>query len=174
MFTVTIDNPKILVPIDFSRCSEYALEYAKALVKPLKGSLHLLHVIETPLAYNEWGYSFEQAEVASASERAETSMNYVVENLTKEGVSVKTEIMTGTPYYAISSYADEHKMDLLIISTHGRHGFERLFWGSTTERVVRTIHCPVLSVHPPDEYLEANNPKSSQKRESSVSETFQE
>lgn len=160
ILTVTIDNPRILVPIDFSKYSDYALEYAKALVKPLKGSLHLLHVIETPLAYNEFGYSFEQAEITSASERAETSMKNVLNILTRERLSVKTEIMTGTPYYAISSYADEHKMDLLIMSTHGRHGFERLFWGSTTERVVRTIHCPVLSVHPPNEYLEAEHPQS--------------
>jgi nucleotide-binding universal stress UspA family protein len=163
MFTITINNPKILVPLDFSRCSEYALEYAKALVKPLKGTLHLLHVIETPIAYSEYGYTFEQGEVATASAFAEASMKNVVENLSKEGVEIFSEIMTGTPYYAISNYADEHKMDLLVISTHGRHGFERFFLGSTTERVVRTIHCPVLSVHPPKEYLEANQPKNHQK-----------
>jgi nucleotide-binding universal stress UspA family protein len=174
MLTVNVDNPKILVPLDFSKCSEYALEYAKALVKPLKGSLHLLHVIETPIAYSEWGYTFEAAEIASLSQHATTGMQNVVENLTKEGFTASSEIMTGTPYYAISKYADEHHVDLLIISTHGRHGFNRFFWGSTTERVVRTIHCPVLSVHPPKEYLEENESKSAKIHSAKVSETFQE
>jgi nucleotide-binding universal stress UspA family protein len=156
MLTISINNPKILVPLDFSACSEYALEYAKAIVKPLNGTLHLLHVIETPMAYSEWGYTFEQAEVARASERAEGSMKKEMETLAKEGFTAVSEIMTGTPYYGIATFADENAMDLLIISTHGRHGFNRLFWGSTTERVIRTVHCPVLSVHPPDEYLKAN------------------
>jgi nucleotide-binding universal stress UspA family protein len=156
MIPVSINNPKILVPIDFSRCSEYAVEYAKAIVKPLNGSLHLLHVIETPVAYGEWGYSFAQAGIASSSEIAESAMLKQVEALAKEGFTVSFEIMTGTPYFGIASYADEHKMDLLIISTHGRHGMERFLMGSTTERVIRTVHCPVLSVHPPHEYLEEN------------------
>jgi nucleotide-binding universal stress UspA family protein len=156
MILVSINNPKILVPLDFSACSEYALEYAKAIVKPLNGSLHLLHVIQTPMAYSEWGYTFEQTEVARASEYAEAGMKKEVEKLAKEGFRAASEVMTGTPYYGIATYADENAMDLLIISTHGRHGFDRLFWGSTTERVIRTVHCPVLSVHPPDTYLEAN------------------
>lgn len=155
----TIHNPKILVPLDFSRCSEYALEYAKAIVKPLHGSLHLLHVIEPPVAHSDWGYTFERAEVANSSERAGVAMAKELETLEKEGFTASSEIMTGTPYYAIASYADERGMDLLIISTHGRHGFQRFLMGSTTERVLRTVHCPVLSVHPPREYLEANEPK---------------
>jgi nucleotide-binding universal stress UspA family protein len=156
-----IHNPKILVPLDFSRCSEYALEYAKAIVKQLHGSLHLLHVIETPVAHSDWGYTFERAEVAHTSERVEAAMKKEVENLAKEGFTASSEIMTGTPYYAIASYADERGMDLLIISTHGRHGFQRMLLGSTTERVLRTVRCPVLSVHPPREYLEANEPNKS-------------
>jgi nucleotide-binding universal stress UspA family protein len=157
MLTLSIQNPKILVPLDFSRCSEYALEYAKAIVKPLNGSLHLLHVIETPKVYMEWGYVFEQQEMTNLSKYAEAAMKTKVEELTKEGFTASSEIMTGTPYYGIATYADERAMDLLIISTHGRHGFDRLIWGSTTERVLRAVHCPVLSVHPPREYLEANS-----------------
>jgi nucleotide-binding universal stress UspA family protein len=153
---ITMHNPKILVPLDFSRCSEYALEYAKAIVKPLNGTLHLLHVIETPFAYSQWGYTFEQGEVARASEHAEAAMKKEVEDLAAAGFTASSEIMTGTPYYGIATYADERAVDLLIISTHGRHGFERLLWGSTTERVLRMVHCPVLSVHPPDEHLNAN------------------
>lgn len=152
----TIHNPKILVPLDFSRCSEYALEYAKAIVKPLHGSLHLLHVLEPPVSYSEWGYSFAQEGIANVHKQAETAMEKEVETLAKEGITASSEIMTGTPYYSIASYADERGMDLIIMSTHGRRGVQRFLMGSTTERVLRTAHCPVLSVHPPQEFTEAD------------------
>lgn len=159
MFTLSVQNPKILVPLDFSKCSEYALEYAKALVKPLHGSLHLIHVIEPPMASIEWGYAFEQEAIANSQKFAEDSMQQEAEDLRKQGITAITEIISGTPYYAIARYAEEQKIDLIIISTHGRRGVERLLMGSTTERVLRMSHCPVLSVHPPREYLEANRSK---------------
>ncbi|MFY7999818.1 MAG: universal stress protein [Candidatus Kapaibacteriota bacterium] len=162
MVPLSINNPKILVPIDFSRCSDYALEYAKSLVKPLQGSLHLLHVLEPPVAFNEWGYNFAQSEATSSSQHAESAMKKTVDALAQQGFHVTAEIATGTPYYAIVSYAEEHAIDLLVISTHGRHGVERLLMGSTTERVIRTVHCPVLSLHPPTEYLDANKKSQAQ------------
>jgi nucleotide-binding universal stress UspA family protein len=104
----------------------------------------------------QWGYTFAQDAVANSYNHAEEEMKRTVETLSKAGIAVSWEIITGTPFYAIGTYADEHRMDLLIISTHGRHGVERFLMGSTTERVLRTAHCPVLSVHPPREYLDAN------------------
>lgn len=155
----TIHNPKILVPLDFSRCSEYALEYAKAIVTPLHGSLHLLHVLEPPVLYSEWGYTFAQEAVANVHEQVELAMGKEIEALEKEGFTASSEIMTGTPYYAIATYAEERNMDLIIISTHGRQGVQRLLMGSTTERVLRTAKCPVLSVHPPLAYLKEEQSK---------------
>lgn len=149
---ITIHNPKILVPLDFSRCSEYALEYAKTIVKPLHGSLHLLHVLEPPVSYSDWGYSFAQEGIANVHKQAEMAMEKEVNTLANEGITVFSEIMTGTPYFSIANYADERGMDLIIMSTHGRKGVQRFLIGSTTERVLRTVHCPVLTVHPPQDY----------------------
>ncbi len=157
---ITISNPKILVPLDFSRCSEYALEYAKAIAKPLHGSLHLLHVVAPPIASIELVYAYEQEMITKSYTNAAAALKKEVELLTKEGVVVTSEIMSGTPYYCIAEYANANNIDLLIISTHGRHGFERLLMGSTTERVLRTVQCPVLAVHPPKHLFEENGQKS--------------
>jgi nucleotide-binding universal stress UspA family protein len=154
---ITITNSKILVPLDFSRCSEYALEYAKAIVKPLNGSLHLLHVVEPPAASIEWGYAFEQEAIAHSQKIAATYMSGAAELLKQEGLSATTEIISGTPFYAIAQFAEEQQMDLIVMSTHGRRGVERFLVGSTTERVLRLAHCPVLSVHPPKEFLQSAN-----------------
>jgi nucleotide-binding universal stress UspA family protein len=103
-------------------------------------------------AASEWGYTFAQEAVANVHEQAETAM-------AKEGFTVSSEIMTGTPYYAIATYAEERNMDLIIIRTHGRQGVQRLLMGSTIERVLRTAKYPVLSVQPPLEYLKEDQSK---------------
>ncbi len=117
--------------------------------------MHLLHVLEPPVSYSEWGYSFAQEGIANVHKQTETAMEKEVEDLAKEGITASSEIMTGTPYYSIASYANERGMDLIIMSTHGRQGVQRFLMGSTTERVLRTVHCPVLSVHPPQDFTDA-------------------
>jgi nucleotide-binding universal stress UspA family protein len=51
---------------------------------------------------------------------------------------------------AIVGYASEHRMDLIVMGTHGRGAVSHLLMGSVAERVVRTATCPVLTVHHPE------------------------
>jgi len=58
------------------------------------------------------------------------------------------------PAEAIVDYAANHAIDVTVIGTHGRRGFEHLLMGSVAERVVRTAPCPVLTVrHPEREFV---------------------
>jgi nucleotide-binding universal stress UspA family protein len=52
----------------------------------------------------------------------------------------------GTPHTAILDYAEEHGVDLVVMGTHGRRGFDRFLLGSVTEKVVRTASVPVMTV----------------------------
>ncbi len=49
----------------------------------------------------------------------------------------------------ILSFAQHESVNLIVMGTHGAHGFERLTLGSVTEAVLRKAHCPVLAVHGP-------------------------
>lgn len=137
---------KILVPTDFSDYSARALEYATVIAKSVNATIHLLHVVE-PLAYmTEWG----AMDVESLTGRVQTAANEELDKLTTmlrdRGFSVSSAVLTGHPEDEITQYAADHHIDVISMGTHGRRGIEHLLFGSTTERVLRTSPCPVLSV----------------------------
>ncbi len=68
--------------------------------------------------------------------------------MAKKGITVKTDIVRGTAYEEVLKQAKRHKVDLIVIGTHGRKGVQRWVMGSVAERVVRMAPCPVLSIHP--------------------------
>lgn len=63
--------------------------------------------------------------------------------------SVTHEVLTGPAASEIVEFARAHGMDLIVMGTHGRRGLSHLLMGSVAERVLRTAHCPVLTVKVP-------------------------
>jgi universal stress protein A len=131
---------RILVPIDFSECSQKALEYAIAFAKQFAAELKLVHVVEPYPAVPEMApYDCENIEDATRE----------LETLRKRlGNTVPCSFLVrkGSPPSEIATVAKDVDADLIIISTHGRKGLARMFLGSTTEKVVRFAPCPVLIV----------------------------
>jgi nucleotide-binding universal stress UspA family protein len=64
-------------------------------------------------------------------------------------------VIEGSPVREILRQAEDRRTDLLVMDTHGRSGFEALFLGSVTEKVLRTTHVPVLTVPPAVERVES-------------------
>ena len=62
------------------------------------------------------------------------------------GVPVRTAFLEGRPFVEIIRYARDHKIDLVVIATHGRTGLTHALFGSVAEKVVRKAPCPVLVV----------------------------
>ena len=60
--------------------------------------------------------------------------------------SVVTAVRWGSPVESIVSYAVDHRIDLIIIATHGRTGLSHVLLGSVAERIVREAPCPVLTI----------------------------
>jgi nucleotide-binding universal stress UspA family protein len=74
-----------------------------------------------------------------------------IETLVREhfdGFSVTPVVLrpSGPTHQAIVDYATTHKVDLIVLATHGRSGLAHLLLGSVTERVIRHAPCPVLVV----------------------------
>ncbi|MEI7856178.1 MAG: universal stress protein [Methanomicrobiales archaeon] len=63
-----------------------------------------------------------------------------------EGVNLETVILEGKPAAEIGKFAAENKIDLIVIGTKGKRGFERLLLGSVAEKVVQLAPCKVLVV----------------------------
>lgn len=141
---------RILVPIDFSAHSEYALQYAIALAGRLDASLHLLHVVEDPLASGAWGpegvlpdLTELRAELIADAEQRLLAYRGEAE---RAQVPVVTAARIGLTSHTIVDYAKTLNVDLIVMGTHGRTGVAHLFVGSVAERVLRHAPCPVLTV----------------------------
>ena len=67
------------------------------------------------------------------------------------GGDVECIVVAGTPHLEIVRLAEERKLDLIVMATHGRGFFAHALIGSTTERVLRHAPCPVLVVQEPKE-----------------------
>ena len=135
-----------------------ALEYAITFARGFKADLILLHVVEPYVPYPE------MTAVDAALLQAE-SRDYADEELRKLQKSISSEagcttlLREGKPHRIIVDVAREAGVDLIVISTHGRSGLGRLILGSTTERVVRQVNCPVLVVRENEhEFISQNQP----------------
>jgi nucleotide-binding universal stress UspA family protein len=80
---------------------------------------------------------------------AESYLSQLIKGTRYNGVSVKPEVITGTPAESIADYVTKNSMDLIVIATHGRSGISRWTWGSVADRVLRSACVPVLMVRAP-------------------------
>lgn len=143
---------RILFPTDFSEGSASALQAAVDIAKRYNAKLYIIHVIydvmraaESHIPHVSMDKIFrEMSEWATEA----IDKSYVEEIRGVPGVEKK--ILNGVPYEEIIKFAENEKIDLIVIGTVGRSRLERFIFGSTAERVVRRAPCPVMTVRIPE------------------------
>lgn len=144
---------KILVPTDFSEPSQAALMYAKAFAETFHASLHLLHVIESPVIYG-WEVYDPGPIRESVEKNARERLVQVLTEEEREKFRVQLATRNGSPFVEIVRYARDEEIDLIVMGTHGRGAIAHMLLGSVAERIVRKAPCPVLTVrHPEHEFV---------------------
>ena len=134
---------KILVPLDGSILAEAALWKAMEIADG--GTISLLRAAE---AATLPGVDSPKAQVAAFRESQEY-LRRVVKRLNSRGMSnVEANVSYGPPTASIVEAAHTQKVDLIVMSTHGRSGLGRLVLGSVTESVLRGTTVPILIVRP--------------------------
>jgi nucleotide-binding universal stress UspA family protein len=137
-------HPTILCPLDFSEASRGALRYAAAIASQF-GTRLLVMTVEDPLLTEAldlgsgvmWGPEDSRRELAEFASKT-------FDRDSPAGVTLEYEVAVGKPAVEILRVARERSCDLIVISTRGVTGMRKLFFGSTTERVLRDTTCPVL------------------------------
>jgi nucleotide-binding universal stress UspA family protein len=143
---------KILIAIDFSENSECAFDYALTLATQFGAELTIVHVINEPVDLRGFyvpHISFEQLE-KEIEESAVKMMDAFCSSKLGTFTNYKTSILTGIPCEEITAAADRIDASLIVLGTHGRTGLDRILFGSTAERVVRSASCPVMTVRLPE------------------------
>lgn len=142
---------KILFATDFSEGSSNALPYAASIAKQYGAKLYFVHVMYDVVKTSGWYVPHvsmdELYKDMEKNAKAQLEKSFVEEM--RGYKDVENVVLQGTPYEEISRFAEEKKIDLIIIGTHGRKGLDRMLFGSTAEQVVRYAPCPVLTVRLP-------------------------
>ena len=137
----------ILVPIDFSDTAERALDYATALAGKLGARIHVLNVIAIPaLGVPELGVALSSTMMDSMLRDSQAALDRLVENRRSKATFGEVMLRSGDARDMILQAAESVHADLIVIGTHGRRGVSRALLGSVAEAIVRTAHCPVLTV----------------------------
>ncbi len=136
----------ILFATDFSLISQRALPYAYAIAKCFGSTLYFVHVVGTKRIVGPLGAPYDEAdreEQLAQRRLAELTEASPLNHLRHYAVACRGEAPD-----IISRLASEWAIDLIVVGTHGRHGFKQLMLGSVAELVFRRATCPVLTVGP--------------------------
>lgn len=139
---------RILVPIDFSPCSVEAYRVAASLARSSGAALHLLHVIDLRVLEiaREIGLTGDDIDEKALHATARRRFREFLERET-DGLPSDRKIVAGLPFQEIVRTTRQEQIDLIVMGRYGGSGeLEKIFFGSTAEKVVRIAPCAVLSI----------------------------
>ncbi|GAB4390945.1 MAG: universal stress protein [Thermodesulfovibrionales bacterium] len=141
---------KIIYATDFSESSQQAAPYAAELARRYGARVFVVHVLYDIERAAGWyvPHASTDALYADMEKEAEKQLHRAVAEDLRGYGQVEYVVLRGIPDEEIVAFATEQGADLIVMSTHGRRGIDRVLFGSTSEKVVRQARCPVLTVRP--------------------------
>lgn len=150
-----IDMKKILVPTDFSKLSNHAVDFAAHLAKPSKAEVVIIHFEDLPLGdtslhltgdaakggFNEDSLFSAQLFRANKNKLTELSRKYTSDQVTVTGLQMGGGFLKG-----IAHYLKKNEVDLIVIGTTGEESIQEFFTGNHTEQLIENLTIPVISV----------------------------
>ena len=138
---------RILVPLDGSACATHAFQYALGLAKAESAALEVCAIVD-PFAIlgRNLPSPLDERHVAAAKAEADAFVGEALEAAAKARVAATACVGLGEPAAEIVARASSSHADTIVMGTHGRSGFKRLFMGSVAEEVLRSSPCPVVVV----------------------------
>ena len=135
----------ILCGVDFSECSRGALRYAEEIAHRTGGCLSVVYVNDPMLFLTAAAALHRRPQVLRSTE---TELERFVDASIAADERPACSVLQGNPAAEILKAAGRLKSDLIVMGTHGLKGFDRLFFGSTTDHVLRRVTVPLLAVPP--------------------------
>jgi nucleotide-binding universal stress UspA family protein len=130
----------ILVPTDFSEAAERGIDAAVNLALEFDASLTVVHAREPPT------YDYGAFEEPEFERRARSELDRLAQQIRVRVPTADAILRNGYAWRAILDVAKERGADLMVLSTHGRHGFQRALIGSVAEKIVRVSFIPVWTI----------------------------
>jgi len=149
----------ILVPLDGSLAAESALKPAGELAQAFAGQIHLIRcLLSSPSAdFASSAVNFHEACLHDEVEAREYLSEMEVQ-LRARGLNVQSQVLPGAAPEQIAKFAQQHRADLIVLTSHGRSGFSRLMLGSVAETLARIAPCPIMILRQPSSQDSSPNP----------------
>jgi nucleotide-binding universal stress UspA family protein len=149
---------RILVPTDFSKHAEYALKVAAQIAKTNNSEIILLHMLELPHQSSDaLGMGSDIPEIMFFKNRAISKLEELMDVDYLKGISVSEIIQFEKAFEGILTVSRKNNVDFIIMGSHGASGFQEMFIGSNTEKVVRASDVPVLVIKNETQQFKADN-----------------
>lgn len=136
----------IIIPVDFSKYSEYALEIGALLAKKHNATLHVLHMLELSDSLISQSESDNKNEMMFLLALSQKKFENFLDKDYLEGVQVKAATKHHKVYREVNEVAQNVNADLIIMGSHGLMAHEGIFAGSNAEKMVRNSTTPVLTI----------------------------
>ena len=137
---------KIIVPVDFSKYSENALQTAAFLAKQNQAEIVVVHMLELSNSIINKSDKFSQQETFFYLKLAEKKFQEFIQKDYLSGLKVTAIIKHFKVFSELDELAKEENVDLIVMGSKGVSGLKEMFIGSNTEKVIRYAHVPVLIV----------------------------
>ncbi len=139
----------ILVPYDGSKCALHAFKIATEMAKKFNSKLTAVTVIlefyHTRSLYANVNY--EEILLKKQRDSSNSALSKIRTNAKKQGIDIATDVLeSNSVVKQIVLFAKSKKVDLIIMGTHGRTGWDKLIFGSVANGVSQRVNCPVLLV----------------------------
>ena len=141
-----IQPKKIMCAVDFSNFTDNILSYSVEMCKEFHAKLFVVHVVldvKALLKNTETSLDLELLQKGHMRE-AKEHLEELVKDLNIENEFI---VVQGNAANEIKQLALEQKIDMVITATHGKSGAQRFLIGSVTEKLIKTLHCPLLVLH---------------------------
>lgn len=137
---------KIMIATDGSVCSRMAANNAIELARLGGGTVYAVYVVSTDY-FSSMAVDLDWERMCEALKKeGNQAVNYVKGAGELEGVKVETVLLKGHPADELIRYAEEERMDVVVMGSHGKTGLDRLFLGSVAENTVLHSNVPVMVV----------------------------
>ena len=126
----------IAIPLDGSEFAEHSLPAAEALSEAFNARLTLISVLA------------DKGQIDTLGQEREYYLETVANKLREKGIAVKTALRSGSVTERLNDLTCEDGVDMVVMSSHGRSGFQRWLLGGVATGIMQTVNCPVMIVHP--------------------------
>jgi len=152
---------RILVPMDGSRQSLKALNWATDVAEKYQASIMILRVVTLSMldvaigTAASGGPIIKKNFLEEAEKRDKETMAHIrkylsdiVKKVNEKGIEASCRVMVGDPAESIKTCAGKEKIDLIVMNTNGKGWLKRAIMGSVTDDILRTSKTPVLVIRP--------------------------